>query len=591
MIKRRRLIWTLFPSYLLIILISVLGVSWYASGSVRKHYLAQGTASLKSTVNILSPEAASFFFPLRADELQGFCRDAARRSGARIRVILADGRVVGDSLGSPNGIDNQLGRPEVAEALQGKISEKIRPSRSREGKFIYVAAPVRDNGRIVGVVRAALPLSAIDREVRQVQGQIALAGLVTVLFAAGLGLLVSRRIIRPLQEIEVGAERFAAGDLAHRVIPPNTEEMDRVARALNEMAAQLDNRIKTIVRQRKELETVLASMREGVIAVDMEERVISMNQAALQLFEVDPGRYPNRSIVEVIRNLSLQRFVKAAMERQEPQESDIVLYKSGEQILNVHSSSLMDAKGGRLGTLMVFNDVTKLRHLENMRRDFVANVSHEIKTPLTAIKGFVETLQEGSVEDPGERERFLGIIGKHVNRLSSIVEDLLALSRIEQEDARKEIRMAERRLGEAVQNAVQVCQPKADQKRIRISVSVDPGQTAWFDPNLLEQAMVNLLDNASKYGDEDGAIESESRTTAADIQGGFRDHGPGIPDHHHPRLFERFYRVDKARSRNMGGTGLGLAIVKHIAQAHGGRVTVESALGKGSTFTIHLPRT
>jgi two-component system phosphate regulon sensor histidine kinase PhoR len=238
----------------------------------------------------------------------------------------------------------------------------------------------------------------------------------------------------------------------------------------------------------------------------------------------------------------------------------------------------------------VFSDVTQLRRLEDMRRDFVANVSHEIKTPLTAIKGFVETLHQNAVETPEEAQRFLGIIAKHVDRLNTIIEDLLMLSRIENEGERGDIMREKTRLRDIFQNAVQICRPQADEKRIRVEMEGDEGLAAMVDPVLLEQAAVNLLDNAIKYSDPEKTVRIRARRLDREIQVQVQDHGIGIEKKHLPRLFERFYRVDKARSRALGGTGLGLAIVKHIAQAHGGHVTVESRLGQGSLFTIHLPR-
>jgi two-component system phosphate regulon sensor histidine kinase PhoR len=238
---------------------------------------------------------------------------------------------------------------------------------------------------------------------------------------------------------------------------------------------------------------------------------------------------------------------------------------------------------------VVFNDATQIRRLENMRRDFVANVSHEIKTPLTAIKGFVETLHQGGVDNPEEAERFLGIIMKHVDRLNSIIEDLLSLSRIEQEDQRNEITLKKGPIHKVIQTAIQVCQAKADAKHIAVELNCPPGLTAQFDATLLEQAFVNLLDNAIKFSPENSKIRIEAGSRNSEVFLRFSDQGPGIPQMHLPRLFERFYRVDKARSRKLGGTGLGLAIVKHIVRAHGGQVAVESTVGVGSTFSVHLP--
>ncbi len=356
------------------------------------------------------------------------------------------------------------------------------------------------------------------------------------------------------------------------------------------MAAQLENRLQTVVSQRNQLEGVLSSMLEGVIAVSRDERIISINMAAARWFDIDPEKVRGRSLPEAIRNLALYKFVSRSFQSRAPLEEDVTIYRNGECILNVKSAPLLDVGPEPIGMLIVFSDVTQLRRLEDMRRDFVANVSHEIKTPLTAIKGFVETLHQNIVETPEEAERFLGIITKHVDRLNTIIEDLLMLSRIENEGEHGDIKREKTRLRDVLQNAVQICRPQAEEKRIGVELACDDRLEATVDPVLLEQAVVNLLDNAIKYSEREKAVRISARTADREIRIQVQDHGIGIEKKHLPRLFERFYRVDKARSRSLGGTGLGLAIVKHIAQAHGGHVAVESRLGEGSRFTIHLPR-
>jgi two-component system phosphate regulon sensor histidine kinase PhoR len=331
-------------------------------------------------------------------------------------------------------------------------------------------------------------------------------------------------------------------------------------------------------------------MLEGVIAVDSEERIVSINRSAAQLFENEPATCQGKSIQEVIRSPALQQFIQGALNNPSPAEEDITVFQNEERVIDVKSSPLLDANQQQNGALVVFNDVTQMRRLENMRRDFVANVSHEIKTPLTAIKGFVETLQQGKVDEADENERFLGIIQKHVDRLNAIIEDLLALSRIEQEDEGKEIKFESVNIADVFQAAIQLCRPKAEEKNIRIDLEGEKETQAVLDPTLIEQAVVNLLDNAIKCSEPESWVVVRFHRQNSEMIISVQDHGIGIAQKHLPRLFERFYRVDKARSRNMGGTGLGLAIVKHIAQAHGGHVEVESKLGEGSRFSIHLPQ-
>jgi two-component system phosphate regulon sensor histidine kinase PhoR len=344
------------------------------------------------------------------------------------------------------------------------------------------------------------------------------------------------------------------------------------------------------MRQRNEIKAVLSSMVEGVIAVDMEERVISMNHAAARMFGCDPAEAQGRSIQEVVRNTVLQQFVKNALSSQEAVEKEIVLSSDRDRFLNGHGTLLRDAEGKQIGALIVLNDVTRLLRLEKIRREFVANVSHEIKTPITAIKGFVETLRDGAVENHEDAERFLEIISKHVDRLEAIIEDLLSLSRIEQEAEREKVVLDEGRIKDVLETAVQICEAGAMAKKIEVELSCAKEMVANLDPQLLEQAIVNLIDNAIKYSNDGGTVRVEALQRENEIIISVHDQGCGIEKKHLPRLFERFYRVDMARSRQMGGTGLGLAIVKHISQAHGGRVAVESIPGKGSTFSIHLPK-
>jgi two-component system phosphate regulon sensor histidine kinase PhoR len=588
--KRKRLLWQLFPSYLLITLISLLAVSWYASEAMRQFFLDQTATDLKARAALLERQIKGLLSPLRPETIDTICKEAGRLSATRITVILPDGTVIGDSRETPRLMDNHAKRPEIMTALTGQTGKSLRFSKTLMQRMLYVAAPIRDRQGIVAVLRTSLPATAVETEIRSIQLKIALGGCIIALLAAGISWVISRRISRPIEQMKKGAEQFAGGDLSHRLTSPVTEEMAGLAEAMNQMAVQLDNRIETISRQRNQLETVLASMLEGVVAIDSDERIVSINRSAAQLFENEPADCQGKSIEEVIRSPAMQQFIRRSLRTKSSSEEDITVFQNEERVIDVKGSPLLDANQHQIGTLMVFHDVTQLRRLENMRRDFVANVSHEIKTPLTAIKGFVETLQQGNVEKTHEKERFLGIIQKHVDRLNSIVEDLLTLSRIEQEDERKAISVEESKIDDVFKTAIQLCKAKAEEKKIRIDLDCEKDATATFDPALIEQALVNLLDNAIKYSDSQGSVTLKSHQQNYEVIISVQDLGIGIAKKHLPRLFERFYRVDKARSRNMGGTGLGLAIVKHIAQAHGGYVTVESKLGEGSRFRIHLPQ-
>ena len=588
--KKKRLLWQLYPSYLLITLISLLAVSLFASSAFRQFFLERTAADLKSRAHLLEKQIEYFISPLDEMSVDSICKAVGEQLFTRITVILPSGKVVGDSEEAPESMDNHADRFEIAEALRGNFGTSTRYSSTLRQDMMYVAIPLEKNNEVIAVLRTSIPITSIYDELRSIQIQIVFGGLLIALFAAGVSLFISKRISKPIEEMKKGAEQFARGDLAYRMPAPDTEEMRGLAEALNQMAAQLNDRIKTAIKQRNELEAVLSSMEEGVIAVDLDEIIISINQSAASMFKSRSSDLEQRSIQEVIRNSELQKIIKKAISSGEHSEGDVVLFQDEEIILNVQTTSLLDEGEDFIGILVVLNDVTRLRHLENMRKEFVSNVSHEIKTPLTAIKGFVETLSRGAMENPGEAKRFLNIIEKHVNRLVAIIEDLMRLSVIEQKDKSKEIKLIKGNIRSVIKTAIQVCQAKAEAKSIKVDLICNEDISAGIDPPLLEQAAVNLLDNAVKYSDKDGLVQIEAIITDTEVCISFKDYGIGIPKEHLPRLFERFYRVDKARSRKLGGTGLGLAIVKHIVQTHGGYVTVESKPGEGSNFIIHLPK-
>ena len=486
-------------------------------------------------------------------------------------------------------MESHLDRVEIREAFRGSVGVSVRYSETLQKNMMYVALPLVVDNQLSGVLRTSISVTAVDERIGVVRVRIFVGALLIALLASGVSWFVSKRITRPIERMRDGARRFATGDLLHRLEAPDTAEFSALAESMNQMAEQLQQRMDEINNQRKKTESVLASMREGVIATDMDQRVISINPAAARMFGVPMAADNGRNILEIIRNHDFQKLMKACLASGEGLERDIVYHHGGERIFSVHCTPLVDALQKRLGALVVISDVTQLRRLENMRRDFAASVSHEIKTPLTAIKGFVETLATGSLDDPGEIRRFLEIIDRHVNRLATIIEDLMQLSRIERDDEIQQIGLEDYRVADVLNTAVGLCKEMIEEKQIDIELVCDDGLNGCFDATLLEQAAVNLLDNAIKYSPEKSTIRIEAGISNGEIQIRFQDQGMGIAQKHLSRLFERFYRVDKARSRKLGGTGLGLAIVKHIAQAHGGRITVESELEKGSTFTLHLP--
>ncbi|MDP2646646.1 MAG: ATP-binding protein [Desulfobacterales bacterium] len=589
--RTRRLFWQLYPTYLLIAVVSVICVSWYAADALRRFYLDQTIIDLKARAHLFEKYIEPYLSPLKGAVIDSNCKKVGRLTDTRITIILPGGQVAGDTDETPGNMENHGRRPEVVQAIKNGLGSSIRFSRTLRLNMMYVAIPFKRDGNLLAVIRTALPVSFIDEALKRVRMKIALGGLLGALLTAVASLFASRYLSRPIEAIKKGAEHFARGELEYRLPFFKTEELSSLATSLNQMAGQLEEKIETIVYQRSELEAVLSSMVEGVIAIDPDERVINLNAAAGSMFNGSVADFNGRLIQEVIRNADLQQFVRKALSGASHTEADIILHKNNPRIISASSSLLQNAAGAQRGILVVLHDVTRLRKLEDMRRDFVANVSHEIKTPLTAIKGFVETLMHGAVDNPEESERFLGIIAKHVDRLNSIVDDLLSLSRIEQEGEEKAIRFETVGLSRVIRNAIQVCQKKAEEKNISVELNCDTALTVHIDPALFEQAAINLIDNAVKYSPEGSTVTvSGSEAENFEIAIHFKDHGIGIPRQYLDRVFERFYRVDQARSRSMGGTGLGLAIVKHIVQALGGRITVESRPGAGSMFSIFLPR-
>ena len=503
-------------------------------------------------------------------------------------MVLPSGEVVGDSEESPQSMDNHANRPEIVTAMSGDVGRAIRFSRTLQRDLMYVALPVYDGTTLAAVLRVALPLTTVQSALWSNRTDVFLGAIVIALLAAIASWLVARQIARPLEELKQGAELFARGDFKYHLRIPASEEIASLAQAMNQMADQLDQRIRTIVNQRNQQEAVLSSMIEGVIAVDVKRAIISLNHGAARMLGVASQDVQGQSIETAVRNTALQEFVTRALESHAPIEDEFVLHTQQEQVVQVHGTVLRDAHGNGLGAVIVLNDVTALRRLEQVRRDFVANVSHELRTPITSIKGFVETLLGGALEKPEDARRFLEIVARQADRLNAILEDLLILSRTEAGEWQNEIRLERLPIREVIDAAITLCRPKASARGIEMTVACPEDLEARVNAPLLEQAVANLVDNAVKYSEPARSVHVEASQVEGEVVIRVEDHGAGIPSEHLPRLFERFYRVDKARSRGLGGTGLGLAIVKHIAQAHGGHVGVESVPGKGSTFSIYL---
>jgi two-component system phosphate regulon sensor histidine kinase PhoR len=602
--SQKPLFWKIYPSYLLLIVLSVWAVSWYAGRAQQGLYQQHAQQELENAARLIesqlaclvaaeSEQGASAKRELDMSiqrELQTLCAELAQRSSLRVTVIGVDGRVYADSEKAPAVMDNHGDRPEVAGAVRGKVGSSVRFSNTLHLPMLYVAVPIMLQNRIAGVVRTSRPLTEIAELQRAVFHNLVIVGTIIGLLATALSWVLVRRITHPIRQMQECARRFAQGDLQARMHVTSAAELTELGETMNQMAAELGERMRMVVRQHNELETMLGSMLEGVLAVDNDGRIIKLNRCAAQMLAVEEVEACGHSIQEVVRNVALQKVAADTVKTAQPVERDIQFWQDGHELsLQVHGTPLLNAEKAPFGVLMVLNDVTRLRRLENLRREFAANVSHELRTPITSIKGFVETLLDGALEDRDDARHFLDIILKQTNRLNAIIADLLVLAAVEKQSEAGEVARDACRLRECLEFACAACRPEASQKNITLKIDCDAELELMLNAGLFEQAVVNLLQNAIRHSPDNGNVRICVDSVEGEVLVKVQDDGCGIAPEHLERLFERFYRVDKGRSRQDGGTGLGLAIVKHVAQIHGGHVGVESQPGQGSTFTLSLP--
>ena len=593
-----RLFWQIFPTCVGITIFSLVLAAWLTTTTSHNFYIDHLKTDLRHRALLLEPTITALNRG-GEEQLQDFVRQTGRRAATRITLIDADGLVLADSNEDPTLMDNHAARPEVASALTGQTGFSLRHSPTLGESMLYTAIPIElANAQRRGALRLALPATAADTMLAAIRMKMFGIGLVVVGLAALLSLYSARKISRPLEEMKRGAEQLAKGRIDQLVKISSDHmsvEMAGLAGSINQMAEQINRRIRIIIQQRNELEAVFSSMADSVVAIDADKKIIRMNQAATALFALPSEVVKGKAVQGIIRNAYLLEMIDFTLSHNTQQEQKITLFNGTDPIiLQTHAVPLRDEDNRSMGVLLVMNDLTKLNRLENIRQDFVANVSHEMKTPITAIKGYVETLLDGALEDSDNARRFLDIVARQSNRLDAIVDDLLTLSRIEDTCNKDEITLTVDRIAPALESALQVCAVLADTKGIVVRIECDEDLIAPINQPLLEQALINLLENAIAYSPAGAQISLRccvSRTMRGQEFAHISviDNGPGIAKEHLPRLFERFYRCDKARGRDQGGTGLGLAIVKHIAQAHKGTVEVESTPGSGSTFTITLP--
>lgn len=605
MITPKKLIWQIFPANVLTILLVIITVGWYGVVSLQEFYLLDTEADLESRAHLIGSKVKEYLRDQKSGDLKEYCIQAGRSSGTRITIIDPQGKVLADSNEDPRTMENHSQRLEIVGALAGTVGISRRFSKTLQENMIYVAIPLTNisagvlqenpGKQVEAVLRTSVSVAALDTTLLRIKTRIILASLAVLLLAGAVTLLISRNISRPLEQMTKSAERFAGGDFSLRMLPvvktTASLEVATLAAAMDRMAELLDEKIEAIVTQRNQLETVFSSMVEAVIAIDTEERVISINAAAAELFGVERKAAPGKIVQQIVRNVQLQQHISRTLAARESVVDEIVLQgENGDRFLQTNVVILGNGAGENVGVLVVMNDVTKIRRLENVRRDFVANVSHELRTPITSIRGYVETLLDGALDIREDAVRFLEIVLHQSERLATIIDDLLALSKIEEEAKRGAIPLAPGPLRPVLDAAVQTCRLQADQAGIAVVINCPEEIMAEMNATLLEQAVINLLVNAITYSRQGGEVTVEVAAGQGEQAGKVRivvrDNGIGIAREHLPRLFERFYRSDKARSRAHGGSGLGLAIVKHIAEAHEGEVEVKSMEGKGSEFTM-----
>lgn len=587
--KRRRLFWHLYPYLFAIIIISLILVTIYTTREMRNIQVREIRQTLENRARILEVQLKGLISVRDTIKIDSLCKQYGRLTDTRITVVDINGNVLGDSEKDPQLMENHSARPEIVTAFNGVTGSATRFSNTLQKNMKYVALPVSINGNIEGVIRTSLPVSDIEETLSEFYQNVALGGILIILIAAFVSFIVFKRFTNPLCELQKGAEKFANGQLDYKLHPSNIEEIASLTESMNRMAEELNSRIRMIVDQRNEREAILTSMTEGILALDSKQNIVSFNKAAVAFFDLNSRDVLGKSIYETLRISDLHRLVDETSKSDAALERELRLPGENDKYFQAHGTPLTDILGNRIGMVLVLTDITRLKRLENIRRDFVANVSHELKTPITTILGSAETILDGAIEIPDDRDRFLKMIAKNSNRLNSLVDDLLTLARVESEFEDDKLDLLPGKINAVLNSSILACQGKADSQYIDISFHCDTEIETKINTRQLEQAVINLIDNAIKYSETDSQISIKADIIGDEIVISVEDQGCGIESKHLPRLFERFYRVDMARSREVGGTGLGLSIVKHIALAHRGEVSVDSIPNKGSTFRIHLP--
>ena len=596
--RKRGLVWKLFPVYFAITLASVLVVGTAASVFLREFYQSQVEKDLVVRARLVGDAVRRDGILPKAWEPHALSprgaaakalKNLARSAEVRITLIAPSGKVIGDSEANPAGMANHADRPEFRAAMSGRIGISRRRSTTLGFTMVYAAIPIKVGGDVAAVVRVAQAATAVDSRPGATAYRILLAAVATAILAGALSWFAARRVAACLVPLRNAASQFACGNYTTRAPTSDIAEPAALAESFNSMADRIEAQLRELARQSAQQSAILASMKEGVLAVANDDRILITNPACERLLGVRAESAVGKAVHEVVRVPALHRFIELARKKEPASEEERILRTQEGRLLHLSAADLSDPSGREVGVLVVLSDVTQAAKLDQMRKDFVANVSHELKTPITAIKGYIETVLDMESLEEAKARRFLETAVRQADRLNAIVDDLLKLAEIEQRAESAQIELQTSPIRPVVDAAAAACRPTAVKRMITVEIECPEDLAAAINPPLLERAVTNLIDNAVKYSPEGAHVRVVAERTDGEVAIRVIDNGPGIEAEHIPRIFERFYRVDTARSRKLGGTGLGLAIVKHVAQAHGGRVEVQSTPGRGSTFTIYLP--
>jgi len=584
-----RLLWRLFAGYASIVVFTAVLLGAAVTRNVQRQLEAQIQNTLRSQVILLQDLAAPFVSADIDSAFQHRVWVLGSRSETRLTVIRADGKVIADSREDPAVMDNHRMRPEVLAALSRGEGMARRYSETVGHEMMYVAMPVTEGGSVRGYVRAALPLEAVALELAAVRQLVLGVGAASVALALLIGLLLARSFTKPLAGMTTAARAIAEGDYQQTVDIERSDEIGDLARALNTMTVRMNGQINALTTDRNKTRAILAGMVEGVIAIDRDERVVHVNSAAESILDIDLREAAGRRIWEATRVREACEALSGAMREQRMSVTEArIATPQKEQVIQLIATPLRDGAGQLDGAILVLHDVSELRKLESVRRDFIANISHELKTPLAAICGLVETLIEDRDMAQETHERFLEKVRDQASRLSNLVVDLLTISRLESDDGGLQYEPVD--LRETLAESYRAQLAAAETKRLQVEAHVpDEEVVVDGDGEALRELADNLVNNAIKYTPTGGRVDIRLFVEGLNAVVEVEDTGIGIATEDQNRIFERFYRVDKARSRQLGGTGLGLSIVKHVALAHGGNVALRSAPGQGSTFRVQIP--